>query len=139
MSDVFSGTPVQPRATEYNGWRLDFTPDSPTVVRARLRRGRGKKRNNVKDESGTVIIRNYVPLGRIEDVENNPAYRQWHTRCAEYRRKTGNLSSGTGVGVDSGTPKNGVAQPERGLHPPLDVEGQEEWARVRGGNMGYTH
>lgn len=140
MADVFSGTVKKDSGTPQNeGWRLDFTPDSPTVVRARLRRGRGKNRNNVKDESGTVVKRNYVPLGRIEDVESNPKYRQWHSRCAQYRKNTG-FRSGQRVGVDSGTPKNGVAQPEKvgSIHPLLDLEGQEEWHAIRGRSVRYT-
>ena len=45
--------------------RLDFTPDSPAIVRARLRSGSGKNRS--KRHGGI-----YVPLGRIEDVYNDP-------------------------------------------------------------------
>jgi len=140
MEDVFSGTVKKASGTvKKDGWRLDFTADSPSVVRARLRRGRGKGRNNVKDESGTVIVRNYVPLGRIEDVENDQKLRRWHARCKSYRSKTGYLGSGDAVGVDSGTPKRGVAQPERSDDPLIDPDGQEKWSEIRGGILGVRH
>lgn len=140
MEDVFSGTEKKASGTEKReGWRLDFTADSPLVVRARLRRGRGKNRNNVKDESGTVIIRNYVPLGRIEDVEANQKLRQWHARCRAYRVKTGYLGGGVTMGVDSGTPKGRVAQSERRDDPIIDPERQAEWANLRRGVLGNTH
>ena len=140
MADVFNGTPKQASSgTEYSGWRIDFTPDSPTVVRARLRRGRGKNRNNVKDDSGTVVIRNYVPLGRIEDVESNSRLRQWHARCARYRALTGYLGGGARVGIDSGTPKDGVAQPGGSNDPLADLQRQEEWSDIRGGILGVSH
>jgi hypothetical protein len=68
-------------------WRLDFSPNNG-IIRARLRRGSGRNRANVKDENGIIIKRNFVPLGTIEDVYENKKFKQWQKRCEEYCRST---------------------------------------------------
>lgn len=92
-STVSSGTLVARQEDGDNssgtGWRLEFVIErssSGTVARGRLRRGRGKNRRNIVRPDGT-IVRNFVPLGKIEDIERD--YPQWHARCAAFRRATG--------------------------------------------------
>lgn len=86
--------------------RLDFNPDGPGVVRARLRSGSGKNRN--KSNGGI-----YVPLGRIEDVYGDPYYSEWHSRCEQYASKTGYklVKSGSGIRPNDSTANHGMDQP----------------------------
>ena len=81
-----------------NHWRLDFVADNPTTVRARLRRGSGKNRNNVYDERGNISVRNYLPLGTIEDVYHDPTYKQWQKRCEGFCATTGYKLKSSGAG-----------------------------------------
>jgi len=92
---------VDKNATKPRKLRLDFTPDSKNVVRARLRSGSGKNRS--KKNGGA-----YVPLGRIEDVYNDPYYQEFHGRCEEYAERTGYKLVKTGSGIRSNNvPANG--------------------------------
>jgi hypothetical protein len=95
-----------------NHWRLDFSPDNG-IIRARLRRGSGRNRANVKDENGIIIERHFMPLGKIEDVYGNKTFRQWHKRCEQYASRTGYTIAtergGSGDRNVDRTPEAGVA------------------------------
>ena len=100
LTDAYSGTKTPGADIPKRGrgrpksdhWRLDFSPDNGTI-RARLRRGSGKNRANVK-ENGIIIRYNFMPLGTIEEVYSDKTYRQWQKRCEGYCNRTGYQFSG---------------------------------------------